>query len=254
MDLFYNRRLLLPNEDMPSSTISTLPLLQDNGPLPVTPGSSSLPPMASTTSSSSSLSTTPLQMLPRPALNSNIAYIMLVLLTAMFFLGFISIYIRRFSDEDSVSPRRRLQRNRPSSPSSWNYYSTSSCYKGLDRATVQSLPVHTYNGGAKHQIDCAICLSEFEEGENVKMIPYCRHVFHIECIDMWLFSHVSCPICRCTKLSTAAERGGEEGRSTAEDGGRSGRNVEVGSQSERRSSICRGLEDTRRVLRRTLSY
>ncbi|KAG9151251.1 hypothetical protein Leryth_002800 [Lithospermum erythrorhizon] len=34
----------------------------------------------------------------------------------------------------------------------------------------------------------------------VKLIPNCGHVFHPYCIDTWLESHVSCPLCRCSNL------------------------------------------------------
>lgn len=29
-------------------------------------------------------------------------------------------------------------------------------------------------------------------------LPKCHHVFHVECIDMWLSSHSNCPICRAS--------------------------------------------------------
>lgn len=43
---------------------------------------------------------------------------------------------------------------------------------------------------------CAVCLGEFEEGEELRTLPECLHSFHVSCIDMWLFSHPNCPICR----------------------------------------------------------
>lgn len=43
---------------------------------------------------------------------------------------------------------------------------------------------------------CAVCLSEFEDGEELRTMPECMHSFHAPCIDMWLYSHRSCPICR----------------------------------------------------------
>lgn len=30
---------------------------------------------------------------------------------------------------------------------------------------------------------CPICYIEFERGESVKVMPECKHTFHIECID-----------------------------------------------------------------------
>ncbi|KAL8101672.1 RING-H2 finger protein ATL52-like [Apium graveolens] len=44
--------------------------------------------------------------------------------------------------------------------------------------------------------DCPVCLSIFEEGEEVKQLPMCKHSFHAPCIDMWLYSHLDCPLCR----------------------------------------------------------
>lgn len=42
---------------------------------------------------------------------------------------------------------------------------------------------------------CTICLSEFEEDEDVRRLP-CMHLFHIECVDQWLATNKRCPICR----------------------------------------------------------
>lgn len=44
--------------------------------------------------------------------------------------------------------------------------------------------------------ECAVCLSAFEDGEEVKKLPRCTHTFHASCIDMWLYSHSDCPLCR----------------------------------------------------------
>lgn len=43
---------------------------------------------------------------------------------------------------------------------------------------------------------CAVCLCEFEEGDELRTLPECLHSFHVPCIDMWLYSHPNCPICR----------------------------------------------------------
>ncbi|GAB4838013.1 hypothetical protein Ancab_027540 [Ancistrocladus abbreviatus] len=44
--------------------------------------------------------------------------------------------------------------------------------------------------------ECAVCLSVFEQEEDIKQLPRCKHSFHAPCIDMWLFSHFDCPLCR----------------------------------------------------------
>ncbi|XP_020580744.1 probable E3 ubiquitin-protein ligase ATL44 [Phalaenopsis equestris] len=55
-------------------------------------------------------------------------------------------------------------------------------------------------GEAAHE--CAVCLSAFDEGEEVRQLPPCGHSFHADCIDMWLSSHSSCPVCRGSVLPT----------------------------------------------------
>ncbi|TQE06127.1 hypothetical protein C1H46_008192 [Malus baccata] len=78
---------------------------------------------------------------------------------------------------------------------------SSSANKGLKKKVLQSLPKFTYGtGGAeappKLGSECAICLGEFAEGHEIRVLPQCGHVFHVECIDTWLGSHSSCPSCR----------------------------------------------------------
>ncbi|WVZ19527.1 hypothetical protein V8G54_006849 [Vigna mungo] len=48
--------------------------------------------------------------------------------------------------------------------------------------------------------ECPVCLSVYEEGEEVRKLPQCKHYFHVLCIDMWLYSHFDCPICRTPVL------------------------------------------------------
>ncbi|KAH7572085.1 hypothetical protein JRO89_XS04G0199000 [Xanthoceras sorbifolium] len=57
------------------------------------------------------------------------------------------------------------------------------------------LGVKEQEGG---EYECAVCLSAFEEGEEVKQLPRCKHSFHAPCIDMWLYSHSDCPLCRAS--------------------------------------------------------
>ncbi|ONH97363.1 hypothetical protein PRUPE_7G185500 [Prunus persica] len=76
-----------------------------------------------------------------------------------------------------------------------------SANKGVKKKVLQSLPKFTYGiGGAepppKLASECAICLGEFAEGDEIRVLPQCGHVFHVGCVDMWLGSHSSCPSCR----------------------------------------------------------
>jgi hypothetical protein len=56
---------------------------------------------------------------------------------------------------------------------------------------------HTNDTGrmSKYE-DVTLSLSEFKDGEEGEVLPECLHTFHACCIDMWLFSHSNCPLCR----------------------------------------------------------
>ncbi|KAK7334574.1 hypothetical protein VNO80_26334 [Phaseolus coccineus] len=77
---------------------------------------------------------------------------------------------------------------------------SSSSNSGLDEALIKSITVckYTKGGGVVEGHDCSVCLSEFEENESLRLLPKCNHAFHLPCIDTWLKSHASCPLCRST--------------------------------------------------------
>ncbi|MCO5556994.1 hypothetical protein L7F22_010549 [Adiantum nelumboides] len=83
---------------------------------------------------------------------------------------------------------------------------------GLEEKLVNLLPVYEYvrfqDEGkellkAEQKVEdgnscteCAVCLSLFEEKDIVRILPKCKHVFHLLCIDKWFESHANCPLCR----------------------------------------------------------
>lgn len=43
---------------------------------------------------------------------------------------------------------------------------------------------------------CSVCLCTVEEGDDVRALPSCGHVFHAACIEQWLVSSkANCPLC-----------------------------------------------------------
>ncbi|KAL1548898.1 RING-type E3 ubiquitin transferase [Salvia divinorum] len=73
---------------------------------------------------------------------------------------------------------------------------------GVDQSFIDTLPVFNYNAiiGVKDPFDCAVCLCEFEADDKLRLLPKCSHAFHMDCIDTWLLSHSTCPICRACLL------------------------------------------------------
>ncbi|KAM0845497.1 hypothetical protein ACQ4PT_056334 [Festuca glaucescens] len=55
---------------------------------------------------------------------------------------------------------------------------------------------HNLAGGGEEAATCSVCLGEFQLGETVRLLPVCLHLYHAECIDPWLETHSTCPLCR----------------------------------------------------------
>ncbi|XWS33372.1 hypothetical protein CRYUN_Cryun22dG0076400 [Craigia yunnanensis] len=120
------------------------------------------------------------------------AIIGVVLVCAFFFVGFFSVYVRHCNESNAIANAAALagassvERSGP---------------KGLDPAAIESFPVFIYSYVkdlkiGKGVLECAVCLSEFEDDETLRLIPKCSHVFHPDCINAWLAYHVTCPVCR----------------------------------------------------------
>ena len=75
---------------------------------------------------------------------------------------------------------------------------SSARFSGLDKTAIESLPMFRFSAlkGSKQGLECSVCLSKFESVEILRLLPKCRHAFHIGCIDQWLEQHATCPLCR----------------------------------------------------------
>ncbi|CAL0334004.1 unnamed protein product [Lupinus luteus] len=153
MELYYDRRILLLNQELPFYSISITPDIE--------------PPTTATSVYGSDS-----QLPPRPIFSSGVAYAFIIILASLLLISII-LYMRR----DHSSSHHHPSRNE------------------------RVVPTASMTIPAQQVEDCVICLEEFREGEKAKMILYCNHVFHPHCIDTWLDKHVTCPVCRCNKLS-----------------------------------------------------
>lgn len=81
---------------------------------------------------------------------------------------------------------------------------------GLDESLIREITVFKYRRGEGliDGTDCAICLSEFKEEENLRLMPNCEHAFHIPCIDEWLKTQSNCPLCRAGMYPPPPRGGG----------------------------------------------
>ncbi|CAK9194661.1 unnamed protein product [Sphagnum troendelagicum] len=88
---------------------------------------------------------------------------------------------------------------------------------GVDQAFIDTLPVFLYGTirGLKDGADCAVCLSEFGEEDRLRLLPKCKHCFHLDCIDTWLLSNSTCPLCRQSLLPGESLRSTSSSRTRA---------------------------------------
>ncbi|KAL9368984.1 hypothetical protein Peur_040183 [Populus x canadensis] len=125
-----------------------------------------------------------------------ITLLVTVILLVLFFIGFFSICFYRFFMEGIVHGWHLRQ-------SSLGLVNPASSKEnpGLDSSQIQLFPTFTYSSvkdfrREQHGLECAICLAEFSDEDLVRLLTVCYHVFHQECIDLWLESHKTCPVCR----------------------------------------------------------
>ncbi|GAB4844510.1 Homeobox protein B-H1 [Ancistrocladus abbreviatus] len=56
--------------------------------------------------------------------------------------------------------------------------------------------------GEQSPESCAVCLFEFERGEEVRRLMNCKHIFHRSCLDRWMdLDQKTCPLCRAPFLN-----------------------------------------------------
>ncbi|KAE8712769.1 ATPase family associated with various cellular activities (AAA) [Hibiscus syriacus] len=72
---------------------------------------------------------------------------------------------------------------------------------GLDPELIQAFPTFYYSTvkefrSEKYGLECAICLEEFNDDDMLQLLTICCHVYHKGCVDLWLESHKTCPVCR----------------------------------------------------------
>lgn len=75
--------------------------------------------------------------------------------------------------------------------------------RGMTQREIASIPKKKFvetDGDVKYvnlslTFSCSICLVEMVTNDDHRAIP-CAHIFHLECLDVWLQQKKTCPVCR----------------------------------------------------------
>lgn len=80
--------------------------------------------------------------------------------------------------------------------------------KGLTKPEIEQLPAYRFNKENHHsdmdQTSCVVCMCDFENRQLLRVLP-CSHEFHAKCVDKWLKTNRTCPICRADATEIASQ-------------------------------------------------
>lgn len=117
--------------------------------------------------------------------------VVIIVLSIMFLITFILLVYVKFC---RVTPLHLITPN----PLNQGRTQPRSIVFGLEKKVIETLPFFKFSSlkGSKQGLECTVCLSKFEDEETLRLLPKCKHAFHMNCIDKWLESHSTCPLCR----------------------------------------------------------
>ncbi|XP_051201598.1 E3 ubiquitin-protein ligase ATL31-like [Lolium perenne] len=180
-----------------------------------------------------------------PPLGQAMSMAIVVSIGVVFFLVFLCLYITQFRSRHAGDGAPHAGR-------------AAASRRGLDPAVLATFPIvpyaeiraHKIGGGA---LECAVCLTAFEEADDLRLLPHCSHAFHPECIDPWLEARTTCPLCRANlekpppppHAAVAIAMPAHEEDSVEDDDGRKEEAVELEKlRGERRAARLRRSHST----------
>ncbi|GMI96172.1 Arabidopsis Toxicos en Levadura 29 [Hibiscus trionum] len=137
---------------------------------------------------------------PSPAYNPPVPVIVTVIFLLSFLFGFFTIHFCKCILESLITNRPSVEIITTDASDTVLTDDTNKS-NGLDPELIQAFPTFYYSTVKefrieKYGLECAICLGEFEDDDLLRLLTICCHVFHKECVDLWLESNKTCPVCR----------------------------------------------------------
>ncbi|CAH8304653.1 unnamed protein product [Eruca vesicaria subsp. sativa] len=139
----------------------------------------------------------------------------------------------------------RCNRHSPLSPSPSHSLPATERSSSLPIFKFSSVVRSTSSSSTNSSGDCAVCLSKFEPDDQLRRLPLCCHAFHADCIDTWLASNQTCPLCRSPLFASDSDSDSDPTKVLRREGDNSFR-LEIGSISRRNDPIPEESGDRRR--------
>ena len=68
-------------------------------------------------------------------------------------------------------------------------------YSHINSGIISTTKTNNMNINIYSNDTCSICLSNINLNESVRTLP-CNHYYHKKCIDPWIFTNYTCPLCK----------------------------------------------------------
>ncbi|KAJ6849434.1 putative RING-H2 finger protein ATL58 [Iris pallida] len=123
-----------------------------------------------------------------------------VFFTFLFLLLFYLLYLRR---RGATWQNVRLRASRAAGAAAQDPRAAAAAPPGvgIKKEVREMLPVVVFRESFLiRETQCSVCLGDYKSDERLKRIPPCGHTFHVDCIDHWLTTHSTCPLCRVSLL------------------------------------------------------
>ncbi|GJZ07280.1 RING-H2 finger protein ATL80-like protein [Tanacetum coccineum] len=120
---------------------------------------------------------------PPPPPGEGLPTSLYILAAALCVLGFITLVYLYFTRWFAHAPPMQKQQH--------------GSIATLNKQILDTLPKVTWSASESEvATECAICLSDYEEAGEIRVLRMCQHVYQVTCIDTWFDSLSSCPTCR----------------------------------------------------------
>ncbi|CAH8282622.1 unnamed protein product [Eruca vesicaria subsp. sativa] len=116
---------------------------------------------------------------------------------------------------------------------------------GLTKELREMLPIVIFNESYTiNDSQCSVCLGDYQANEKLQQIPPCGHTFHMDCIDLWLTSHTTCPLCRLSLIpESSLDRSQQNPETVSSISNSDGGGASAQPESQSVSEIVNDIDD-----------